>query len=178
MIMVADFLPGLKRWMGSLSLSPSGRGMTMRVIVAFLLHAGRMSCLQAAGAVRCEVRHRAQISRFLNRPRWRRLDLNSVLRQNLLERESRKGPFLSLVVGTLCGQAGKKPKTLTAPAIESGDRERGVATANRLGWRGPPDLFDIETKPQNCHARRRENPDDERPATESAGCRSSCFSRN
>ena len=60
------------------------------IVIAFLFHIGRMSCLQAGGAVRCEARHRAQISRFLARPRWRKLDINSMLRQHLLDRDDRE----------------------------------------------------------------------------------------
>jgi len=129
MIMVADFLPGLKRWLGEAGLSATARLMAVRMIAAFLLHAGRMSCLQAAGAVRCDVRHRAQISRFLKRPRWRRLDLNSVLRQSLLERESGKGLFVFLIDATLCGQAGKK----TENTYSTGNRQRRPRKGRRYG---------------------------------------------
>jgi hypothetical protein len=75
MVMVPDSVPGLKRLIGTLGLKGSAKLLVIRVVVAFLLHPGRMSCLRAAGAVRCESRHRAQISRFLARPRWRKLDI-------------------------------------------------------------------------------------------------------
>ena len=91
MIMVADSVPSLKKWVGALGLKKSTKLLVIRVVVAFLLHAGRMSCLRAAGAVRCETRHRAQISRFLARPRWRKLDINTILRSQLLELEVRRG---------------------------------------------------------------------------------------
>ena len=61
MVMVADSVPGLKRWISTLGLKDSAKLLVIRVVVTFLLHAGRMSCLRAAGAVRCETRHRAQI---------------------------------------------------------------------------------------------------------------------
>ena len=93
MVMVADSLPGLKRWTAGLGLKDSAKLLLISVVVAFLLHAGRMSCLQAAGVVRCEARHRAQISRFLARPRWRKLNINSILRQRLLEREASRRPL-------------------------------------------------------------------------------------
>ena len=99
MVMVADSVPGLKRWIGTLGLKDSAKLLVIRVIVAFLLHAGRMSCLRAAGAIRCEARHRAQISRFLARPRWRKLDINSILRQDLLEREAAGGRFVFMIDG-------------------------------------------------------------------------------
>jgi hypothetical protein len=69
MIMVAEALPNFKSFLREIPLSDTARLLAIRVIAAFVLHAGRMSCLQAAGAVRCEARHRAQISRFLARPR-------------------------------------------------------------------------------------------------------------
>ena len=114
MVMVADSLPGLKRWIAGLGLRDSAKLLVIRMVVTFLLHAGRMSCLRAAGAVRCETRHRAQISRFLARPRWRKLDINSILQQKLLEQEASDGLFLFLVDATLNSQAGKK----TADSIE------------------------------------------------------------
>ncbi len=83
MVMVADMVPSLKRLLAPLGLKDSAKLLVIRVVVAFLLHAGRMSCLRAGGAVRCETRHRAQISRFLARPRWRKLDINSILRRQM-----------------------------------------------------------------------------------------------
>ena len=98
MVMVADLVPGLKRWIAPLGLKDSAKLLVIRVVVAFLLHPGRMSCLRAAGAVRCEARHRAQISRFLARPRWRKLDINSILRQKLLECEADDGRFVFMAL--------------------------------------------------------------------------------
>ena len=68
-MMVADWLPAFKRLFRSVPLSDAAKLLAVRVVVAFVLHAGRMSCLAAAGAVRSECVHRAQISRFLARPR-------------------------------------------------------------------------------------------------------------
>jgi hypothetical protein len=129
MVIVADSLPGLKRWLAPLGLKESGKLLVIRVVVAFLLHAGRMSCLRAGGAVRCESRHRAQISRFLARPRWRRLDINSILRQNLLEREVVQGKFIFVVDATLTSQAGKK----TENTFSTGNRKRRPCKGRRYG---------------------------------------------
>src|SRR5437870_11484501 len=93
-VMVADSMPGLKKLLSTTGLKDVTRLLVVRMVVSFLLHAGRMSCLRAAGAVRCEARHRAQISRFLARPRWRELDINSILRQALLDREAVDGLFV------------------------------------------------------------------------------------
>ena len=130
MVMVADSVPGLKRWIGTLGLKDSTKLLVIRVVVAFLLHAGRMSCLRAAGAVRCEARHRAQISRFLARPRWRKLDINSILRQQLLELEARRRP-VRLHHRRHVDQSGRQEngKHLQHRQPSSGGRAKGVATA-------------------------------------------------
>src|SRR3954453_21402108 len=127
MVIVADSLPGLKRWLAPLSLTESTKLLVIRVVIAFLLHAGRMSCLRAAGAVRCEPRHRAQISRFLARPRWRKLDINSTLRQGLLDREAADGLFVFLIDATLTSQAGTK----TENTYSTGNRRRRPCKARR-----------------------------------------------
>jgi hypothetical protein len=129
MVMVADSVPGLKRWIGTLGLKDSAKLLVIRVVVAFLLRAGRMSCLRAAGAVRCEVRHRAQISRFLSRPRWRKLDINAILRSQLLELEVREGVFVFIIDATLVTQAGKK----TQNTYSTGNRQRRPRKGRRYG---------------------------------------------
>jgi Transposase DDE domain len=129
MVMVANSVPGLKRWVATVGLKDSAMLLVIRVVTAFLLHAGRMSCLRAAGSVRCEARHRAQISRFLARPRWRKLDINSILRQNLLERETRDGLFVFIVDATLTSQGGKK----TENTFNTGNRQRRPRKGRRYG---------------------------------------------
>jgi Transposase DDE domain len=129
MVMVAESLPGLKRWVGTLGLKDSAKLLVIRVVVAFLLHAGRMSCLRAAGAVRCEARHRAQISRFLSRPRWRKLDINKTLRGQLLQLEVREGQFVYIIDATLITQSGKK----TQNTFSTGNRQRRPRKGRRYG---------------------------------------------
>jgi Transposase DDE domain len=129
MVMVADSVPGLKRWVGTLGLKDSAKLLVIRVVVAFLLHAGRMSCLRAAGAVRCEARHRAQISRFLSRPRWRKLDINSLLRQRLLDLADPDGRYVYIVDATLSSQSGKR----TENTFSTGNRQRRPRKGRRYG---------------------------------------------
>jgi Transposase DDE domain len=128
-IMVADSVPGLKSWIAKTGLKDSARLLVIRVVVSFLLHVGRMSCLRAAGAVRCEARHRAQISRFLARPRWRRLDLNSILRQALLDGEPGDGLYILILDATLVSQAGSK----TENTYSTGNRKRRPCRGRRYG---------------------------------------------
>jgi Transposase DDE domain len=140
MVMVADSLPGLKRWLAPLGLKDGTRLLVIRMVVAFVLHAGRMSCLRAAGAVRCQPRHRAQISRFLARPRWRRRDLNAELRRALLERESGEGLFIYIIDATLNSRAGTK----TENTFSTGNRRRRPREGRRYGK--------TRRAAKNCHS--------------------------
>ena len=129
MVMVADIGTESQAVARAAGTEGQRQALVIRVVVAFLLHAGRMSCLRAAGAVRCETRHRAQISRFLARPRWRKLDINSILRRQMLELEVATACFVFIIDATLTSQAGKK----TENTFSTGNRKRrprkGVAMA-------------------------------------------------
>ena len=127
MTMLADFLPGFKRFFKRIPLADATKRLASSVIVAFLMHIGRMSCLQAAGAVRCDARHRAQISRFLKRPHWRGKDINAMLRQSLLTMETGSGPFLFAIDATLCAHAGQK----TENTYSTGNRKRRPQKSRR-----------------------------------------------
>ena len=129
MVMVADSVPGLKKWISTLGLTDSAQLLVIRMVVSFALHVGRMSCLRAAGVVRSEALHRAQISRFLARPRWRKLDINSILRWNLLEREAADGVFVFIIDATLVSQSGKK----TENTFSTGNRKRRPCKGRRYG---------------------------------------------
>lgn len=129
MVMVADFVPGLKRFLRGVGLRDAALRTVMQMVIAFMLHRGRMSTLQAAGSVRSQVRHRAQISRMLRRPSFYRLDINSILRQDLLARESREGLFIFIIDATLCGQSGKK----TENTYSTGNRQRRPKKGRRYG---------------------------------------------
>lgn len=110
-------------------LKDAAQQMVMRMVITFILHSGRMSCLQAAGAVRSDTRHRAQIGRMLQRPSYQPFDLNKILRQLLLEREALKGLFILILDATLCSQAGK----WTANTHSTGNRQRRPQKGRRYG---------------------------------------------
>lgn len=129
MVMVADLIPGLKRFLRGVGLREAALRTVTQMVIAFILHRGRMSTLQAAGSIRSETRHRAQIGRMLRRPSFRRLDLNSVLRQALLAKEATKGLFIFIVDATLCGQAGEK----TQNTYSTGNRQRRPQKQRRYG---------------------------------------------
>jgi hypothetical protein len=129
MVMVSDVVPGLKRWIGGMGLSGSSQLLAIRMVVGFLLHSGRMSCLQVAGAVRSQARHRAQISRFLARPRWRALGITQLLQRLLLETEACGGLFVFIIDATMVSQSGKK----TQNVYRTGNRKRRPCKGRRYG---------------------------------------------
>ena len=119
-MIMQEALPGIKRFLKSAGLKERMQSLTIRCVAAFCLHWGRMSAVQAAGAVRSEPRHRAQIGRFLGRKYWRKLRLVAVLQAELLAQETKKGRFLYLTDQTLCSQQGDK----TQNTYSSGNRQR------------------------------------------------------
>jgi hypothetical protein len=129
MVMVADLLPGLKRFLSGMGLKDAGLQMVMRMMVTFLVHSRRMSCLEAAGAVRSDVRHRAQVGRMLKRPRFGRLNLTNIARAELLAREAGRGRFLFIIDATLVGQVGQK----TENTCSTGNRKRRPKKGRRYG---------------------------------------------
>ena len=81
--------------------------MLLRMVLAFIVHRGRMTCSQAAGSVASEAIHRGQLTRVLARPRWQRTEFNGPLREALLQREKGTGEFLFIITALLviCGAA-------------------------------------------------------------------------
>src|SRR3569832_998981 len=70
MAMVADSYPKLKSFLRNCGVSETSRSLVVRMVIAFILHYGRMSCSQADGVLPTDERNKAQLTRFLARPRW------------------------------------------------------------------------------------------------------------
>lgn len=121
MIMVTDSAPRLKRFLSALPLSEFARAMALRMVLAFVMRRGRMSCSQAAVAVQTQPIDRSQVTRFLARLRWKQKDFNAPARKRLLLLEQRRGPFVFKIDATLVGQAGQK----TENTYSTGDKARG-----------------------------------------------------
>lgn len=119
-MIMQEALPGIKRFLKPAGLKERFAGMVIRCVAAFALHHGRMSAVQAAGAVRSEPRHRAQICRFLGRKFWGKTRLLSSLQAELLSWETKQGRFLFIVDQTLSSQQGDK----TENTYSSGNRQR------------------------------------------------------
>lgn len=107
-MIMQEALPQIKRFLKPVGMKERVVGLTIRCMAAFCLHFGRMSAVQAAGSVRSEPRHRAQICRFLGRKHFRKMNMLSILQAELLAAESKKGRFLFLLDQTLCSQQGDK----------------------------------------------------------------------
>ena len=124
MIIVSESAAALKGFLATTGLGELARGMTLRLVLAFILHRGRMSRSQAAGSVASDAVHRGELTRFLARPRWQKQDFNEPLRAALLALENRRGEFLFLIDVTLASQAGKK----TQNTFSTNNRNRGRRT--------------------------------------------------
>ena len=131
MIIVAQSSAALKRFLAQSGLRCMARQMLLRMVLAFIMHRGRMSCSAAAGSIATEPIHRGQLTRFLARSRWQRHDFNSPLRQALLARETRRGRFIFIVDATLVSQAGLK----TQNTYSTGNRGRHPAQGRRYNKR-------------------------------------------
>jgi len=108
MIIVMESASALKGFLAQSGLKKTAQSMVLRMVLAFILHRGRMSCSQAAGSIASDTVHRGELSRFLARPRWRKHDFNGPLRNALLMLESKRGKFIFLMDATLVSQSGKK----------------------------------------------------------------------
>lgn len=107
MVIVAETAHSLKRFLKLGNLSYVAELMLMRMVLCFIAHRGKMSCLQAASMIASSVIHRSQLTRFLARGRWKGHDFNEPYRAALLRLETRKGAFLLIVDATLTSQQGK-----------------------------------------------------------------------
>lgn len=127
MIIVMETASAIKGFLSKTALSEFGRTMVLRMVIAFIMHRGRMSCSSAAGSIASESIHRGELTRFLARPRWQKDDFNNPLRAALMKLESKRGKFIFLVDATLVSQAGKKTKN----AHSTGNRGRNPAKGRR-----------------------------------------------
>ena len=120
MVIVSESARSLKRYVQKTGLAEFAQAMVLKMMLAFMMHRGRMTCSYAAGSVATEPLHRSQVTRFLARPRWQKQDFNAPLRAALLEMEVGKGEFLFIIDATLTSQAGRK----TQNTYSTGNRKR------------------------------------------------------
>jgi hypothetical protein len=125
----ADALPRIKAFLRPARLSVSTCTLVVRLIAAFCHHAGRMSCSQAAQAIKAQVRHRAQLARFLARCHWSKdWAVLTAVAGLLLEAEARAaGTWLFLLDQTHVGQQGQK----TENTFSRGNSKKRPKKGNR-----------------------------------------------
>lgn len=131
MIIIQQSASALKRFLANSGLNDFARVMVTRMVLAFILHRGRMSCSSAAGVIASEPIHRGQLTRFLARPGWQKEDFNSYGRTLLLQMETGKGKFVFIVDATMFSQAGKK----TQNTYNTGNRQRRPKKGRRYNNR-------------------------------------------
>jgi hypothetical protein len=104
-----------------------------RLMLAFILHFGRMSASRAGEALRSDSRHRANVIRFLLKQQWSRNWLESYWQALLvLEHEcQRDGLWLFILDQTCCSQQGK----LTPNTVSTGNRQRRPRQGRRYSTR-------------------------------------------
>ena len=124
MVIVSESVRMLKGFLRKTGLNEFAMGMILRMVVAFISHQGRMSCSAAAGSIASEAVHRGQLTRFLARTRWQKLDFNDPLRSALLQMEVRKGRFIFIIDATLTSQAGEKTQNTYSTGNRSRKRRR------------------------------------------------------
>jgi hypothetical protein len=127
MIIVSETAASLKGFLAETKLNQFARTMLLRLVLAFMMHRGRMSCSAAAGSIASESIHRGELTRFMARPRWQQYDFNNPLVKLLVAKETKRGKWLFLIDATLVSQAGKK----TQNTYSTGNRGRNPAKKRR-----------------------------------------------
>lgn len=146
MVIVSESAAALKGFIGKSGLGDLAREMVLRMILAFIMHRGRMSCSQAAGSIASASIHRGQMTRFLARPRWQKNDMNAVHRRALLQMEAAKGRFVFVIDATLVSQAGEK----TENTFYTGRRHTTSTTSPTKSKKGK--RIRPKVKAKKCHS--------------------------
>lgn len=126
----ADALPKIKTFLRPAHLAPRTTLLLVRLMVAFLCHRGRLSACQAAGAIRSQARHRAQLTRFLARCHWSKdWAVLAAVADLLLRQEARRaGTWTFILDQTYVGQQGQKTENTFSranyrPRVKKGNRK-------------------------------------------------------
>jgi hypothetical protein len=108
-VIFADALPRIKTFLHPAGLTAATAGLLIRLVAAFVCHRGRLSASQAAGAVRSQARHRAQLTRFLARCHWSKdwAVLTAVAGLLLPRQARRRGTWVFILDQTYVGQQGQ-----------------------------------------------------------------------
>jgi hypothetical protein len=141
-MLMQDSLPSSKSFFRNSKLGTHSVSFILRMMIGFIMHVGRMSASEAAGIVRSNVRHRAQVTRFLTGAELANSGQDFTELANLLIRMERKprGLWLFLVDKTCSSRQGQK----TENTFSSGNRKRRPKKGRRYNKKKNP--------PKYCHA--------------------------
>lgn len=120
MVMVPQAIPGLKRFLKPVGLRESAQRMVIRLVMAFVLGIGRASAVMAAGAIRTDPCHRAQVCRSLGRKFWSKYSPLKTLQGAMLACETKRGRHVFILDQTLHGQQGQHVEN----TYSTGNRQR------------------------------------------------------
>ena len=136
-MIVVESARAFKRFVSQTSLNDFARQMVIRMGLAFMLHRGRMPCSSAAGVIASESIHRGQLTRFLARPRWQKVDFNGPLRAAMLSMESLFG--FSHQVSAINGKVCRLSAYLPLPTGAETETSRVLRASGEAGspQRGP-----------------------------------------
>lgn len=123
MLIVSETARQLKSFIEKTSLAVMAQEMILRMVLAFILHHGRMSCSAASGIIGSEAIHRGVMTRFLASRRWRKFDFNRPLVKLLLSKERLLGRFIFILDATMVSQAGKKTQNTYQTNCKSAKRK-------------------------------------------------------
>lgn len=126
----ADALPKIKTFLRPAQLAPVTTLLLVRLLASFLGHRGRLSACQAAGTIRSQARHRAQLTRFLARCHWSKdwAVLTAVADLLLRQQTRRAGTWFFILDQTYVGQQGQKTENTFSranyrPRAKKGNRK-------------------------------------------------------
>ena len=140
-MMMHDTLPLVKTFFRNISFDKHTKHYIVRMMIAFMFHTGRMSASQVALAVRTDIRHRAQVSRFLAGSSMGNgsVEYND-LAATLIGMESQhQGDWLFAIDKTCTSRQGKKTKN----TFSTGNRKRRPRKGRRYSKK--------KTASKRCH---------------------------
>lgn len=135
-MMMQDALPSVKSFFRFATFTEHAQTFVVRMMIAFMFHTGRMCASEAATAVRTDIRHRAQVSRFLAGSGLANGSREyQCLAAGLIHMESRRrGRWLFLIDKTCTSRQGQK----TQNTFSTGNRKRRPRKGRRYNKKKNP----------------------------------------
>jgi hypothetical protein len=132
-MIVADTRPQIKAFLRPAGLAATTQALPVRLIAALRRHPGRPSAAGAAGAIRSQARHRAQLVRFLARRHWSRdwATLTAVAELLLRAERPRAGTWAFVVDQTYVGQQGQQTENTFSRANDRPRAKQGNRRQNK-----------------------------------------------